>query len=542
MAFSISVLIVLYSCIGLFLLNRYRTSRNKDLFLKRGTFRSFVFVSLLVYVVGFIISLLLPVSGTDLKMFQLHSETISAQAQESLYYKILAVFTEVNLIGAFFALLILAVWTYYLRNLDFFNKEKISISLLALLLGMLCTFLVFPISDFLNSLFNISFSQNPIYNLIVYSWFSIGLVEEFVKIIPVFVVLYFTKEIDEPIDLIYYACLSALGFAFIENLLYFRNIGGQIFIGRAMYSTIGHMVDASFCVYGIILSKFKYQKIRYDLIVLYFLLGSLIHGLYDFFLFQDWIILFYISFLIFIQSWAIIINNCINNSQYFSFKILPKYERLKVFMAISFSVLLILSFIADGLIVGREHAVNTYWASVFRFSLLIAFYVTGISSFDMVKGYWRKVDFSLVDEFNPSFSYKSLTRVFTNNTIQPQNRVGKWIKLHSPKSNVTLRAALDLTEGRIVDRVKLRKLDKSFDHNWFKVRLEKPLLLPQQYVNNELFIQFESPYLTLEHDTNIKCHLRLLKIPKPGSKKYQMVNYGYIIANGHDFIYSTNVL
>jgi RsiW-degrading membrane proteinase PrsW (M82 family) len=486
--------------------------------------------------------MILPEHGLNLASFQLHSEVISAKATDNLFYKSIAVFTEVNLIGGFFALLIMGIWTYYLRKLDFFRKEKISISLLVLVLGMLSTFLVFPISDFLKDFFNISFSSNPIYNLIVYSWLNIGLVEELVKILPVFILLYFTKEIDEPIDLVYYACLSALGFAFIENLLYFRNIGGQIFIGRAMYSVIGHMVDASFCVYGVILSKFKYKKMRYDLVILYFLLGSLIHALYDFFLFEGWMVLFYLSFLIFIQSWAIIINNCINNSQYFSFKILPKYERLKVFMAVSFSLLLILSFIADGLIVGKIHAVDTYWGSVFRFSLLIAFYVTGISSFDMMKGYWRKVDFSLFDDFNKSFSFRSLGRIFTNNTIHPQNRVGKLLKLHSPKSNVTLRATLDITAGKITDRVKLRRLNRSFDYDWFKVKLEQPLLLPAKYVGNEVYIQFESPYLSLEHDKNIKCHLRLLEIPEIGSKKYRMVNYGYIIANGHDFQYGVKGL
>jgi len=539
MVLSLAVLITTFSIFGLFILNKYRTSRNKKLFLKKGMTRSFFTVTIIVFVIGFFISLVLPENGLNLEIFQLHNEDVVLRSNSSYWYKILAVFTEVNLIGAFFATLILVIWAYYLRKLDFFNQEKISVSVLALLLGMLCTFLVFPISDFITATFSIQFSDNALYNLIVYSWFKIGLVEELVKIIPVIFVLTFTKEVDEPIDLIYYACLSALGFAFIENLLYFRNIGGQIFIGRAMYSAIGHMVDASFCVYGIILSKFKYKRWKWNLVIMYFLLGSLVHGLYDFLLFQGWIIIFYIAFLIFIQSWAIIINNCINNSKYFSYRILPQYERLKVFMAMSFSILIILSFVADGLIVGRDHAVTTYWASAFRFTLLIAFYVTGISSFDMMKGYWRKVDFSIIDDFNRNFSFRSLTRIFTNNTIHPQNRVGKKLQLHSPKENIALRAVLGITTGKIVDRVRLRRLNRSFDYNWFKVKLDKAIGLPSRYVQDTIFIQFNSPHLSLEHDKHIRCHLRVLIKPEKNNKKFLVKNFGDVIVNGHDFEYKS---
>ena len=535
MTFSLTLLAWTFLIVGFFLLKRYLSSRNKKLFLKRGYVRSYLLVAFLIFVVGFAVSKLLPQLSVDLSFLQLHSPTIVSKSSGSYLYKIIAVFTEVNLLGAFFAILILFIWAYYLRRLDFFNQEKVSVSLLALFFGMLCTFIVFPISDLQGYLFNIEFSQNAFYNLFVYSWFHIGLVEELVKIIPVLIVLKFTKEVDEPIDLLYYACLSALGFAFIENLLYFRNIGGQIFIGRAMYSVIGHMTDASFCVYGIILSKFKYKQFKPKLVILYFLLGSFIHALYDFFLFQEWLILFYLSFLIFIQSWAIIINNCINNSQYFSYKILPEYERLKVFMAFSFSALLILSFIADGLIAGSEKAIETYWRNAFSFSLLIAFYVTSISSFDLAKGYWRKVDFSLTDEFNPNFSHKSLLRIFSNNTINPQNRVGKKIKLHSTRDNPVLASAMSVVKGEIVDRIKLRRLNGDDDHNWFKVKLDHPISLPSQYVNTTLYIQFESPFLSLEHDKHLKCNLRLLKTPEEGSKKYQMVNFGHIFANGIDF-------
>ena len=539
MSFNLTITVLIYLAVGLYLFYKYRSSRRKDLFIKRGFIRSYILVSFIVFIVGFLISLILPESPLDLGAFQLHSESISSKSRGSLFYHALSIFTEVNLIGAFFALLILLIWFYYLRKLDFFNQEKISVSLLALFLGMLCTFLVFPISDFLQALFNISFGRNVVYNLFVYSWLKIGLVEELVKIIPVIIVLRFTKEVDEPIDLIYYACLSALGFAFIENLLYFREIGGQIFIGRAMYSTIGHMIDASFCIYGIILSKFKYKKIKIKLILTYFLLGSFIHALYDFFLFQSWIIFFYISFLIFIQSWAIIINNCINNSKYFSYRILPQYERLKVFMAISFSLLLILSFIADGLIVGQSHAVNTYWNSVFRFSLLIAFYVTGISSFDMVKGYWRKVDFSLRDDYHPKINLRSFFRIFTNNTINPQNRVGKKIKLLSPKSNVMLASAFNLVEGKIVNRVKLRRLNKQFEYNWFKVKLNEPISLPSSFIKDELFIQFDKPLSSLDHDKHLICHLRAIKHQESAPNKFQVIDFGQVIVNGHDFNFSS---
>ena len=47
-----------------------------------------------------------------------------------------------------------------------------------------------------------------------------GLSEEIIKIIPVLIILKTTKFINEPIDYIIYSSISALGFAFIENIQY----------------------------------------------------------------------------------------------------------------------------------------------------------------------------------------------------------------------------------------------------------------------------------------------------------------------------------
>ena len=86
--------------------------------------------------------------------------------------------------------------------------------------------------------------------------FGIGVIEEFVKFVPFLIILKFTKIINEPIDYIMYASLSALGFAFVENFNYFDDGSINIIHSRALTASIAHMVFSSLVVYGLILAKY----------------------------------------------------------------------------------------------------------------------------------------------------------------------------------------------------------------------------------------------------------------------------------------------
>ena len=151
------------------------------------------------------------------------------------------------------------------------------------------------------------------------------------------------------------------------------------------------MIDASIVVYGIVIWKFRNENFR--VVIYYFLLGAFAHALYDYFLFEELLLFFYAAFAFFIQCWAIMINNTINNSKYFDYSIDYKHDFVKYRLAILLTSLLVLSFLLNGLTEGRIDALNSYLSSLVWSGLLIIFYVGYASSFDLFKGYWRPITF-----------------------------------------------------------------------------------------------------------------------------------------------------
>ncbi len=243
--FAFWIVAIIASYIGI----KYSQSRNKKLFFKNGAYKAFIASLLILIAGGVLFYFILPEQAIDLDFLKLHSEdTLNELSQATGFRKywlqVVSIFTELHFLGLISAFLITLIWLFYLRQLDFYNREKVGFTLLAFLLGAFITFFTFPLSDFVTDTFSIEFSTSTFYNLFVYSFLGIGVVEELIKLMPVLIILKLTKEIDEPIDMIYYASISALGFAFIENLLYFRNISGSIVIGRALTSSVGHMIDA----------------------------------------------------------------------------------------------------------------------------------------------------------------------------------------------------------------------------------------------------------------------------------------------------------
>lgn len=534
---------------------KYKQSRNRKLFFKGGNYKPFLWSLAISIIAPIIFNLFFPKELVDLSFLKLHSDivnelgTLRAEGALLKYYflRALSIFTEVHIFGLISAFLVFGVWYVYVRSLDFFDYEKIKYTVIIVLLGALTSFFTFPLSDAVHGLWNISFSENTFYNLFVYSFVGIGLIEELVKLIPVLIILYFTNEIDEPIDFIYYACLSALGFAFIENLIYFREISGSIIIARALTSAVGHMVDSSFVIYGFILVFYHGSKNKFFTILKYYLLGSFVHALYDYFLFEGLILFFIASFIFFIQAWVILINNAINNSKYFDYSISFKHDLVKFRIAEYLLYILVFNYFLNGLLVGKAEANIQYAVSLSFGSLLIIFYVSSISSFDLVKGYWRPVKFRLSRPNEEAFpgvrGVSAFRSFFTENTITPLNHVGKKIKLHCPRFNHDLLEIFRIGEGRIVDRLRLvyRKRKRYIeDTNWFVVALKTPLEINDQYENNIIIIKIKDTFASLVHDEHIKCWLKL--VPKGISPKKEKdiskyVDYGYIMINGEDYEY-----
>lgn len=212
--------------------------------------------------------------------------------------------------------MILMTWLMYLRRIDIYETEKWIFIFITLILGMLVCFA----TDYIYSYneYNLGFTfTNTRYKNFLFSVIGIGAVEEIVKIIPLFIILLFTKAIDEPFDFIFYASLSALGFAFIENILYFKHSAINIIHGRALLSVVGHMFNTSVIAYGLILAKYKWKRNMFPAFLLFFVLASLAHGIYNYLLIYNYLFVFLFYYYLCIKVWGTLINNALNNSKYF---------------------------------------------------------------------------------------------------------------------------------------------------------------------------------------------------------------------------------
>ena len=214
------------------------------------------------------------------------------------------------------ALLIAIVWLIFLRKIDI-NPDNWMYTLITFFLGILFAYGTFFLSDIINHF--IGFNLNgEIVNDFSYCFLGIGLIEETMKLLPFLLMFKFADEIDEPIDYIVYLSISALGFAFAENMLYFHGYGLDIIHGRALISVVIHMFCSSIIGYGICFG-FAATKMSNSLKILIFLLvAAFVHGFFDFWLINDKVnflsILSVSLVFIIISVWNSFINNCLNFS------------------------------------------------------------------------------------------------------------------------------------------------------------------------------------------------------------------------------------
>lgn len=311
------------------------------------------------------------------------------------------------------ALFIAWIWVDYYRQIDIYDRDDLKYLIGTFALGCLSVLPVFAINHYLLDGFEFGLTGEPL-NDLLYCIFGIGAVEEFSKFLSFISVWFlFRKQLTEPIDYLAYFCTVALGFAAVENVLYFNNHGSFIISGRAILSTVTHMFASALVAYGIVLYKY-HPRIKTPWIILaFFALGSLSHGLYDFWLMMNWgnpvfrfaLALFY--FLLTLSFFAIILNNAINNSSYFSYR-----------KAIDSNLVVKRLLTYYGLIFGAELLINLFYHDFytafghFQFSLftsgaVVMITVIRMSRFQLMQNEWQKLKlefpFHLNIHRNPDF-------------------------------------------------------------------------------------------------------------------------------------------
>ena len=137
-----------------------------------------------------------------------------------------------------------------------------------------------PISVFENS----PVIKSSAFNAAVFSAFvTAAIPEEFFKFIVLKYYCAKQKEFDEPMDGIVYGVVASLGFATLENILYVINGGLGVAIMRAFTAVPAHAAFGA--IMGYYFSKTHFQSKKVSFLSMALIFPTILHGLYDFFLF-----------------------------------------------------------------------------------------------------------------------------------------------------------------------------------------------------------------------------------------------------------------
>lgn len=148
---------------------------------------------------------------------------------------------------------------------------------------------------------------NQQWSIMIFSFIQVGLVEEICKLISFKIGEMIRGEssifYDRPVSTMFYSGITALGFAFIENVTYALQYGGEVLIIRSFVAMLIHFLCGMIMGYWIassrIPTKIKNRSLFEILcvnnpnlkLITYYIMGVLsvvfIHGLYDYNIFSN---------------------------------------------------------------------------------------------------------------------------------------------------------------------------------------------------------------------------------------------------------------
>lgn len=287
-------------------------------------------------------------------------------------------------VGIATAFVISLVWAIYLRKLDVFEPEKWHHLFLVFVMGCITVWMVFPISYFNNALLGFDLNGG-IVNDFLYCTVGIGMVEEFVKMIPLLIIVRFPKIVNEPYDYLLYASISALGFAFIENSIYIQNTNFMAVNGRALMSTVAHMTFSSVIGYAFMVSACRQRGQGWYFILGGFLLASLMHGFYDFWLInptaQQWNGLSFLFFVLTTHYWFTLKSKAINASYFYDASVTIVNDRVRYFLLTALVSILSGSTLLIGVFHGSNEANEFLTRQIYAYGFLIYYLSFSFSRF-----------------------------------------------------------------------------------------------------------------------------------------------------------------
>ncbi|MFK7972637.1 MAG: PrsW family glutamic-type intramembrane protease [Bacteroidia bacterium] len=292
--------------------------------------------------------------------------------------------------GFLAALLVTAVWLAYLLQLHIFSAGSRRFIAFAFGLGMLMSVATYIMSDFQHFTLGLEPSGGWLASWL-YHVCAIGLIEEFAKILPLLLIIQFRRSVREPYDLILYACTSALGFAFIENGLYYDGQHLHIIHARAMTAVVGHMFQASLIAYTLAWRHIRARRFHPWLVFAGgLILAGIWHGSANFFLHQGLRLPYLVQLTLGLYLWTLFINNTLNASPFFDNRLQLSPRRLMSFVMLGLTAILVFEYLLAAYHFGPDEANMQLKKAALSGSFLIVLLAFMLSRFRLKQGFWRR--------------------------------------------------------------------------------------------------------------------------------------------------------
>jgi len=380
------------------------------------------------------------------------------------------------------------LWLNYFIKIDILQQERIRDISIAMIIGFLTPDLALWIYK-LQASYAWDFNGDFMHDLF-YAVFGIGLTEEITKLIGVLLALFILrKRLTEPINYLIFGGIVALGFAIRENYIYYYNYGSQIITGRTLISSLIHIINTSICIYGIFrLKLFKKGKFWINAIA-GVSIAVVSHGLFDFFLTQQFIgkltpFLATGIYLIGINFWIQMLNNSINFSPFFNYEKLLRTTKMYQTILGWYGGLLLIEFIYNWHFKTFEKACEESFFNLFKEGLLLLIVALRVSRLKLSKRKYFKIKLQL-----PIYITKNNDEDFNLLGLMPLKIRGeneKEIQFFKYMEKLILVCPLNLENSKIKINRKGRLIKKYFlKHDVVTYLLE---LEEDEYNDEELFI------------------------------------------------------
>jgi RsiW-degrading membrane proteinase PrsW (M82 family) len=188
-----------------------------------------------------------------------------------------------NLILAILPGIAISIYIYYR---DIHEKEPHRFLISCFVFGMLSTIPAIYLEE---AGVDAGITESPnIWMTMAFAFIVVAGSEELVKFLFLRFYIYPHDEFDEPLDGIVYTVMIGMGFATLENILYVSSFGTPTAVVRMFTAVPAHAAFAVIMGYYVGKAKLEKDNNKERLYLFYGLLGAiLLHGTYDFFLFQE---------------------------------------------------------------------------------------------------------------------------------------------------------------------------------------------------------------------------------------------------------------